>query len=85
MMENYEFYETGSRSITQDGEHKRTVSFRGSEKEYHRNDRLDVSGTFTMPEMEYFQAGMDGNIDEVIRSRVVERLTPEEETQEPTQ
>lgn len=85
MMENYEFRETSSRNITENGEQVRAVSFRGSDKAEDRYDSLNVDGSFTMPMTEYFQAGVDGNLSTVIKNKVVDRLTTEEEKQEPTQ
>jgi hypothetical protein len=79
MMANYEFTETSSRNVEVDGEQMRAVNFRGKDEESLPNDKLNVDGTFTMPLMEYFQAGMEGRLSEVIRNKVVERLTPEED------
>ena len=78
MMANYTFQETSSRNITENGEQFRVVQFRGYDDSEDRNDRLDVNGVFTMPMMDYFQAGIDGNISEIIRNKVVEQLTTDE-------
>jgi len=78
MMENYEFIETSSRDIEVDGEQMRLVNFRGRDNSSIPNEELNVDGRFTMPIMEYFQAGMEGNRPEVIRQYVVGRFTPKE-------
>lgn len=79
MMEEYVFTETSSRNITIDGVQMRTVNFRGTDEESVPNERLNVDGTFTMPLMDYFQAGVDGRLSEVIRDKVIERLSHDEE------
>lgn len=87
MMEQYEFTETSSRGAMENGEQVRIVHFRGTDTAERSNDRLNVDGSFTMPLMEYFKAGMEGKLSEVIRNKVIERLTPTEEVpqEEPTQ
>ena len=78
MMEAYEFTETSSRNITEDGEQLRVVNFRGTDQTSIPNEKLNVDGSFTMPMMEYFTAGVEGKLSETIRVKVIGRLTPEE-------
>jgi len=86
MMENYEFVETTSRGIVENGEQMRVVNFRGTDTSNRNHDKLNVDGSFTMPLMDYFKAGMEGRISEVIQTRVIERLSPVEEAPtEPTE
>ena len=77
MMAEYEFIETSSRNITEDGEQKRVVNFRGTDQSSLPNEKLNVDGSFTMPLMEYFQAGVDGELPDKIREYVVGRLQAE--------
>ena len=79
MMEDYIFTETSSRSVDVDGVQMRVVNFRGTDQTSIPNERLNVDGSFTMPLMDYFMAGVEGRLSEVIRVKVVERLTPKEE------
>ena len=77
MMAEYEFIETSSRNITEDGEQKRVVNFRGTDQSSVPNEKLNVDGSFTMPLMEYFQAGVDGELPNKIKEYVVARLQAE--------
>jgi len=77
MMADYEFRETSSRNIEQDGEQVRVVNFRGTDGTSVPNEKLNVDGSFTMPLMEYFQAGVDGELPDKIRDYVVNRLQAE--------
>lgn len=81
MMANYEFTETSSRNITEDGEQLRVVYFRGTDQSSIPNEKLNVDGSFTMPVMDYFMAGAEGRLSEVIRDKVIERLTVTEEAE----
>lgn len=74
MMADYEFTETSSRNVTVDGEQIRVVNFRGTDQTSVPNEKLNVDGSFQMPLMEYFQAGVDGELPEKIREYVVSRL-----------
>lgn len=80
MMANYEFTETSSRNITEDGEMLRLVNYRGKDDNTIPNTVLNVDGSFTMPIMDYFMAGAEGRLSEVIREHVIERLQPEDNT-----
>ena len=77
MMAEYEFRETSSRSVEQDGEQVRVVNFRGTDGTSVPNEKLNVDGSFTMPLTEYFQAGVDGELPDKIREYVVNRLQAE--------
>lgn len=77
MMAEYEFVETSSRNVVEDGEQKRVVSFRGTDQSSVPNEKLNVDGSFTMPLMEYFQAGVDGELPNKIKEYVVGRLQAE--------
>ena len=77
MMAEYEFVETSSRNITEDGEQKRVVSFRGTDQSSVANEKLNVDGSFVMPLMDYFQAGVDGELPNKIKDYVVGRLQAE--------
>lgn len=79
MMEQYIFIETSSRNITENGEQLRVVNFRGTDQTSIPNQQLNVDGSFTMPMMDYFMAGVEGRLSEVIRNKVIGRLTPEAE------
>lgn len=76
-MAEYEFVETSSRNVTDDGQQLRAVSFRGTDQSSVANEKLNVDGSFTMPLMEYFQAGVDGELPNKIREYVVNRLQAE--------
>jgi hypothetical protein len=83
MIGDYNFNETSSRNVEVDGEQMRRVSFRGEEQatgDVH--EKLNVDGSFTMPLMDYFMAGVDGTIPEVIREKVMQKLSPNEENAE---
>lgn len=79
MMANYEFKETSSRNINQDGEQLRVVNYRGIDDNSIPNTVLNVDGSFTMPVMDYFMAGAENRLSEVIRDKVIERISPQEE------
>ncbi|MEK4922034.1 hypothetical protein MKX78_08970 [Cytobacillus sp. FSL R5-0569] len=79
MMEQYIFIETSSRNITENGEQLRVVNFRGTDQSSIPNEQLNVDGSFTMPIMDYFMAGVEGRLSEVIKTKVLGRLTPEAE------
>lgn len=79
MMAEYKFTETSSRNVEVDGEQVRVVNFRGTDQTSVPNEKLNVDGSFTMPLMDYFQAGIDGELPEVIRERVMGRLAPKAE------
>lgn len=76
-MAEYEFVETSSRNVTEDGQQLRAVSFRGTDQSSLPNEKLNVDGSFTMPLMEYFQAGVDGELPAKIKEYVVARLQAE--------
>lgn len=82
MMEDYVFTETSSRNSEENGEQIRVVNFRGTDQMSIPNERLNVDGSFTMPALDYFTAGVENKLSEVIRVKVMERLTPKEETPE---
>ncbi|WP_440894981.1 hypothetical protein ACS127_10430 [Amphibacillus sp. Q70] len=44
MMVDYEFRETSSRNVTEDGEQMRQVNFRGTDQTSIPNDELNVGG-----------------------------------------
>ncbi len=77
MMAEYEFVETSSRNVTEDGQQVRVVNFRGTDQSSVPNEKLNVDGSFTMPLMEYFQAGVDGELPNKIKEYVVGRLQAE--------
>ena len=76
-MAEYEFVETSSRNITEDGQQLRAVNFRGTDQSSLPNEKLNVDGSFTMPLVEYFQAGVDGELSVKIKDYVVGRLQAE--------
>lgn len=75
MMNEYIFEETSSRNETIDGEQLRVVNFIGTDQSSIANEHLNVDGSFTMPLMDYFMEGVEGRLPEVIRDKVIERLT----------
>ncbi|BAM46358.1 hypothetical protein AXY_02260 [Amphibacillus xylanus NBRC 15112] len=77
MMAEYEFVETSSRNITENGQQLRVVNFRGTDQSSVPNEKLNVDGSFTMPLTEYFQAGVDGELPNKIKEYVVGRLQAE--------
>lgn len=77
MMAEYEFIEVSSRTTSVDGEPMRLVSFRGKDYTTIPETVLNVDGSFVMPVMDYFMAGAEGRLSEVIRDHVIERLTAE--------
>ena len=76
-MAEYEFVETSSRNVTEEGQQLRAVNFRGTDQSSLPNEKLNVDGSFTMPLMEYFQSGVDGELPNKIREYVVSRLQAE--------
>jgi hypothetical protein len=78
-MAKYVFTETSSRNITEDGEQLRVVNYRGKDDKSIPNTVLNVDGSFTMPIADYFMAGAEGRLSEVIREHVVERITASED------
>ncbi|WP_155835445.1 hypothetical protein [Amphibacillus xylanus] len=76
-MAEYEFVETSSRNITENGQQLRVVNFRGTDQSSVPNEKLNVDGSFTMPLTEYFQAGVDGELPNKIKEYVVGRLQAE--------
>lgn len=82
MMADYIFTETSSRNIDVSGIQMRLVNFRGTDQTSIPNERLNVDGSFTMPLMDYFMAGVEGRLSEVIRDKVIERLSDAEEDSE---
>ncbi|MFD1453216.1 hypothetical protein ACFQ5E_20920 [Oceanobacillus sojae] len=84
MMSNYEFRETSSRNIDRDGEQVRLVNFRGEELREDREDRerLNIDGSIIVPVMDYFMAGAEGRLPELIKDKVIERLTDRAEEEE---
>ncbi|WP_339236919.1 hypothetical protein [Oceanobacillus sp. FSL W7-1281] len=84
MMNNYTFTESSSRSIEKDGEQVRLINFRGTEPRDDSGDRerLNIDGAIIVPMMDYFQAGMNGDLPELIKEKVLERLTAREQENE---
>lgn len=76
-MAEYEFVETSSRNVTEEGQQLRAVNFRGTDQSSLPNEKLNVDGSFTMSLMEYFQAGVDGELPIKIKDYVVARLQAE--------
>lgn len=81
-MEEYVFTETSSRNVTENNEQLRVVNFRGTDQTSIPNEKLNVDGSFTMPLMDYFMAGVEGRLPEVIRDKVIGRLSHGEEETE---
>ncbi|PWA05493.1 hypothetical protein DCC39_18070 [Pueribacillus theae] len=68
----YEFRETSSNAVEQDGQHFRRVYFTGGDS----TGELTINGYIPMvPALEYFQAGIDGTINDLIREHVMTKLT----------
>lgn len=78
-MANYEFTETSSRRVEENGEYLRVVYYRGIDDQSIPNTVLNVDGSFTMPEADYFLAGSEGKLPEVIREKVIERISVKED------
>lgn len=79
MMEKYEFKETSSQPFEEDGEKFRKVYFRGIDPDRE----LNVDGFIPkVPLMDYFVAGMEGTLSELIRVHVVEKLTATDDNAE---
>lgn len=85
MMNDYAFEETNSRTVEVNGEQKRRIDFNGIDPNGSSTqvDYLNISGRIFVDVMEYFQAGLDGRIPELISEKVSERLNGREE--EPTE
>lgn len=83
-MSNYEFTESSSRNIEQDGEQVRLINFRGTEPRDDSGDRerLNIDGAIVVPMMDYFMAGAEGRLPELIKEKVLERLTAREQENE---
>ena len=83
-MSNYTFEEISSRNGTKNGESVRMVSFRGTEPRETREDNeyLNITGSVSMPVMDYFTAGTEGKLPNVIKEKVIEQLTAREEKPE---
>lgn len=77
MMADYKFTETSSRNTTENGEQLRLVHYRGRDDQSIPGTILNVDGSFTMPVQDYFMAGAEGRLGEVIREKVVDRIMPE--------
>ncbi|SFM36383.1 hypothetical protein SAMN04487943_11523 [Gracilibacillus orientalis] len=76
-MEEYVFVETSSRTVTEDGQRFRRINFRGNDP----TNELNVDGYIPkVPEMDYFQAGLDGTLSDLIRNFVIDKLTPTEQS-----
>ncbi|MEN2468010.1 hypothetical protein [Ornithinibacillus sp. JPR2-1] len=83
MMAKYEFSETSSRNITEDGVQVRLVNYRGKDDASIPNIVLNVDGSFTMPVMDYFIAGAENRLSDVIRDHVLAKIagTESEDTE----
>ncbi|WP_211742472.1 hypothetical protein [Ornithinibacillus massiliensis] len=81
-MSNYIFEEVSSRYITENGEQVRLVNYRGKDEQTIPNTVLNIDGSFTMPVKDFFEAGVSGNLSEVIRDKVVERIVGNKNTEE---
>lgn len=83
-MNNYTFTEQSSKTVERNGEQVRLVTFRGSEpREGLDNEYLNVDGRVDIQLMDYFTAGMNGEIPTLIKEKVIAQLTEREE--EPTE
>lgn len=72
MMNEYEFQERSSTTIVEGDERFRRINFRGVDPERE----LNVDGHIPkVPESEYFEAGMEGKMNELIKDFVVKKLT----------
>lgn len=74
MMEEYLFTETSSRNVTENGETVRLVMYRGQDQNRITNNYLNVDGAFTMPLMDYFMAGMENRLSEIIKEHVLSKI-----------
>lgn len=75
MLNDYTFIESGSRSVTYEGETMRLVNFRGIDETSIPHEKLTVDGNFLMSVEDYFAAGVEGKLPEVIKGYVIERLS----------
>lgn len=78
MMANYEFTETSSSTVIEGDKRFRKIYFRGVDPEHE----LNVDGNIPkVPELDYFMAGVEGKLGELIRDFVIKKITeaPEEE------
>ncbi len=85
MMNNYEFDCDGStRFIEIDGEQYVLVRFTAREPREMREsqENINLNGNIALPAMEFFQAGLDGNLSDVVRDNVIDKLTAREEETE---
>lgn len=79
MMNEYTFLETSSRTENDaEGNPIRRVNFRGNDPE----GQINVDGYVHMPVMDYFMAGVDGSLPQIIKDKVIERLSEREEQPE---
>lgn len=81
-MNNYQFECDGStRFIEVDGEQHVLVRFTAREPREMREsqENINLNGDVALPAMEYFQAGLDGKIADVVRDTVIDKLTVREE------
>ncbi|MCT1904127.1 hypothetical protein [Oceanobacillus sojae] len=87
MMNNYTFTESSSRNIEKDGEQVRLINFRGTEPRDETGDRerLNIDGAIIVPMMDYFQAGISGELPQLIKEKVLERLTAREQEEQETE
>ncbi|MEF3330552.1 hypothetical protein [Oceanobacillus oncorhynchi] len=82
MMNNYEFDCDGStRFIEVDGEQYVLVRFTAREPREMRDsqENINLNGNVALLAMEYFQAGLDGKISDVVRDNVIGKLTAREQ------
>lgn len=83
MMDKYEFIEMSSSGFVEDGQSYRIVYFRGVDPEH----QLNVDGHIPkVPMMDYFKAGLEGTLENLIRQFVLDKLAvvpevPEEVTE----
>lgn len=70
--ERYDFTENGTTPFVENGQRFRRVNFAGVDS----TNELNIYGYIPkMPEMDYFMAGIDGRLPEVIREHVINKLT----------
>ncbi|WP_152658304.1 hypothetical protein [Oceanobacillus sp. CFH 90083] len=85
MMNNYEFECDGTtRFIEVDGEQQILVRFTAREPREMREsqENINLNGNVALPAMEFFQAGLDGNLSDVVRDTVLDKLTAREDDRE---
>lgn len=72
-MEGYNFKETSSSTFTDSSERFRKVHFIGEDIQDPR--QLNITGYIPkVPEVDYFRAGLEGTLDDLIRNHVVARI-----------